>query len=87
MSQFFKKLDYVDIGRVRMDLDDAEKEHGVRLYCTQSGSWWHLQLRAHRKLADHTLSKEFMIATASLDRDTMLSLRDAINDALGEDES
>jgi len=63
------------------DLSTIDKEHCVRVYRTQSraykGGRWHLQLRGPRKTG-------FMIASASLGREDMEALRDALSAALAE---
>jgi hypothetical protein len=67
-----------------MDLDIDAKKPAIRLFCTSADSSWCLQIRAHEKLANGQQGQKFLIAGATLDRETMLSLRDAINAQLEE---
>lgn len=80
-SEFYAKVDYTDIGKVTF----VEPEDGVRLYCSSSGAWWHLQVRGMLRRADRSLSKNFIVATASLPVETMRALRDAITAQLKRD--
>jgi hypothetical protein len=57
------------------------RESAVRLYCTQSyeGGRWNLQVRASETLANGAEGQRFLIGTATLDRESMIALRDAID--------
>lgn len=67
-----------------MDLAADAKKPALRLFCTSADSGWCLQIRAHEKLASGRQGQKFLIAGATLDRETMLALRDAINTQLEE---
>jgi hypothetical protein len=69
---------------VRDRWDEGAAVGGVRLYCTQSPSFgdaarWHLQVRAQVKTKAGRPGKHFAISTASMSREALLWLRDAIN--------
>ncbi len=57
----------------------SDRDPGVRLYCTQSRSAWALQLRGSRTLSNGRAGKDFMIVTASLSKEELRGLRDAID--------
>lgn len=65
---------------------NVEHESAVRLYCEQHGDRWNLQVRAIRAAGSHYYGKgkEFIIATAPLNRDDLLALRQAIDALLTE---
>jgi hypothetical protein len=67
-----------------MDLDTDAKKPAVRLFCTSAATSWLLQIRAHETLASGRQGLKFFIAGATLDRETMRALRDAINTQLEE---
>jgi hypothetical protein len=77
-----KKLD-----RRYQDHDGSMREPGVRLYCTQSerlGSLFCLQLRAPMRLSNGSVSRDFILATASLDVEQMRQLRTMIDIQLAD---
>lgn len=65
---------------------DVEKTDAIRVYCTQSSApaCWALQVRSTMRLANGRKGADYIVATASLQREDMLALRDAINVALAE---
>lgn len=67
--------------------DTYPRTKAIRLWCVQHGSWY-LQACAPRRLGTgHIESKEgkgFLVATAALDRDTLVALRDACDVLLEE---
>lgn len=65
-------------------LPEESRDPAVRLYCTSADARWTLQVRGYRTLADGTCGREFMIAGASLDREAMVALRDAVDALLEE---
>ncbi len=92
----YKSLDFyrplpkpyqVRISKVMGCLKGAERiERAVRLYCTQYAQSWSLQVRGPEGtgLMGYTDGKRDMIANASLGKDDLIALRDAINEALAE---
>ena len=57
----------------------------IRLYCTQHASSWSLQVRGWIRLANGSQGKNFIIAAGTLDRDALVALGDAIDEALAAD--
>lgn len=80
MDHFYKKVDHAEARKV----DIADRESGVRVYCMQHGGSWALQVRTPIRLANGTEGKDYIVATASLDKQTMVELRDAIDAILEE---
>lgn len=76
--EFYRPVDFVDIRKAK----DVTPENGVRLYSTQRAVSWRLQVRGLLTLATGRESKDFVIAGASLDREALVALRDAIDEAL-----
>ena len=60
-------------------VDGVQRESGVRLYCYQADSSWEIQVRGPLKLRSGRESKDFIVATGSLEREQMVALRDAID--------
>lgn len=62
----------------------VEPERAIRLYCTHAfnGGTWELQVRAPQRLANGNLGKTFFVATATIERDDLVALQDAINTEL-----
>jgi hypothetical protein len=79
----YRALDRVDVRKVK----DVPPDSGVRLYCTQRGDGgaWCLQVRGMIRLANGQEGKDFVVASASVYREDMLALRDAIDAFLKED--
>lgn len=82
MSHFYRPIPYVDTIKANIKL--AEHERAIRLFCDQAGRMWALQVRAPITLANGREGKDFMIATAKLDREDLVALRDAIDAMLTE---
>src|SRR3990167_6813225 len=70
----------------KYDQRDGRIERAIRLYCTQFRESWSLQVRGPLGVGNFGLrdGKDDLIADASLNRDDMVALRDAINAALGD---
>lgn len=85
-SELYETLEHrrVDIRRHPHVTADAQQP-AIRLYCTRADEAWDLQIRDSLKRADGTPSKNYVIAKATLDRATMLKLRDAIDAQLERD--
>jgi hypothetical protein len=68
---------HTSIGKV----NDVERESAIRMYCSQSGTTWTLQVRGpfrhHGGHGDE--GKDFIVASASLSRADLLALRRAID--------
>jgi hypothetical protein len=81
-SELYRPIEHAEIRSVK----DVPRETAIRLYCTQSyeGGRWSLQVRAPETLANGREGMKFIIACASLDRDAMAALRDAIETQLAE---
>jgi hypothetical protein len=80
-THYYKILSDITIRKPK-DLKDASREPAIRLHCTAADATWALQIRGVEQLATGQLGKAFVIATASLDRKTMIELRDAISTSL-----
>lgn len=78
--EMYRPIDYADISAHK----DVERERAIRLYCTQHGQAWCLQVRAPEKLSNFREGKAFYIATATLLREDMIALRDVLTASLGE---
>lgn len=83
-AEFWKELDHVEIRAPHGSISDDAKKPAIRLYCTSADTSWCLQVRAQETLANGTAGKKYLIASATLDRETMLALRAAINANLEE---
>ena len=78
---FYKPVEYADAKKV----NNVERERAIRLYCTQRGYSWLLQVRAPMTLGTgNKEGKDFIVSGATLDKATMLELRDAIDAILAE---
>jgi len=68
-----------------MVVKNVEREQAIRLYCEQSGTAWLLQVRGPQRLGfGGREGKAFMVAGATLTRDDMVALREAIDALLAE---
>ena len=68
-------------------VDGVDRESGVRAYCEQTDSVWAIQVRGPMRLRSGREGKDFIVATATLEREQMVALRDAIDRFLaGEDQ-
>jgi hypothetical protein len=68
--------------RVRSNIravDGVERESAIRAYCEMSNAAWVFQVRGPMRLRNGREGKDFVVATATLERDELLALRDAIN--------
>jgi hypothetical protein len=74
----YRVLEHVDIRKCR----SVGREPAVRFYCIQRGGAWNLQVRAPITLDNGREGKDFIIATASIYREDLLALRDAIDNEL-----
>lgn len=83
-EQFYRPLKYIEATKHRPK-DMPDRERAIRLYCTQSGSRWTLQLRTPVKLDNGRDGVDFIVAGASLDRDALMALRDACDRLLADD--
>ena len=79
-QHFYRPVSRVDIRKENHP--SVERESAVRLYCYYSGVDWCLQVRAPLRRKDGSESKDFVVASAHLDVDAMLALRDAIDKQL-----
>lgn len=73
-GEFRRVIDWIRIRKV-----NVEPERILRLYCELSGGLWKLQIRGPLSLSDGSDGKAFVVATASLNRDSLVALRDACN--------
>lgn len=80
MDQFYKPIPYVQMLKVK----GVEPERAVRLYCTSHMTTWALQVRGPTRLHNGEDGKDFIVADASMSREALTELRDAINTFLGE---
>ena len=78
---FYRPLAYVSITKSDSKLDFT-REGGLCLYCTQYATSWCLQVRDTIRLANGRAGKDFIVASASLNREDLLALRVAIDEAL-----
>lgn len=67
-------------------VDGVDRESGVRAYCEQWKSAWALQVRGPMRLRNGREGKDFVVATAMLDREQMQALRDAIDRFLADED-
>lgn len=80
-NDLYHPVEYASAAKVK----DVDPERAIRLYCTQSGSTWGLQVRTPERLRTGRDGKAFIVAHATLDRSAMIALRAAINKLLKED--
>lgn len=78
-KDFFRPVSSVEIRGHDMQ---ADRESGVRAYCYMAGAAWNLQLRAPLTLRNGRPGKDFMIATATLEKPDMVALRDTLTEFL-----
>ncbi|HZJ67668.1 MAG TPA: hypothetical protein VFD36_29395 [Kofleriaceae bacterium] len=78
-ENFWRALQWVEIKRAPAWVGEDSRETGLRLYCAQADTTWNLQLRAPLRLANGKDGKDFMIATASVPKDVLIALRNAID--------
>ena len=81
VPDLYRVLDHVHVNKVKL----VPPEDAVRLYCTQHGEAWCLQVRGTMCLASGKAGADFVVASGSLYREDMVALRDAI-DAFLKDE-
>lgn len=67
-------------------VDKVERESAVRAYCEQRGSAWVLQVRGPMKLRNGREGRDFVVATANLEREQMAALRDSIDRFLADED-
>jgi len=76
--------------RARADISlvdkTVERESAVRVYCWQRGSAWSFQVRAPLTLRNGREGKDFIVATAYLEREQMQTLRDSIDRFLADED-
>jgi len=83
MAEFFRETSpYTKAIKIP---DDSPRTPGVRLFCTQRGAMWTLQVRANVELAGGRRGKDFVAAQAPMTRDDLRALRAAIDAQLEED--
>jgi hypothetical protein len=63
--------------------NDVEPERAIRLY-QASPDGWILQVRDHLLLHNRAKGKDFIVASASLAKEDLVAMRDAINALLSE---
>lgn len=93
-SSKHKSSEFRAVDHIETSLHDPVKDRwepgcadgGVRLYCTQAGSRWHLQVRAQVKTRTGTRGKKFAVGTASMSREDLAWLRQLIDEKLSEDQ-
>lgn len=86
VEQFYRPIEYIRTFKTK---DADSRERAIRLYCTQSGESWTLQIRSPMSLGSSGYgpeSKDFIIAGAPLGLADMRALRDAIDAHLLEAE-
>mgnify|MGYP001590973320 CR=1 FL=1 len=66
---------------IRVNTNDHPIQRGIRLYCSQFGSAWELQLHSPMGLGSHGAGngKRSINVDATLTREDMIALRNAIN--------
>jgi hypothetical protein len=78
-TDFYQPVKYGSITKVK----DVPRVRAIRLYCEQAGGSWGLQIRAPLNLQNRKEGKDFIVAHATLHREDLEALRDAINEHLG----
>lgn len=84
----FRKIDDAQTSLhdpIRDRWDPGSDDGGVRLYCTQHGTRWSLQVRAQVQTKSGVRGKRFAVGTAPMSRDELKWLRDLIDQKLEED--
>mgnify|MGYP001614930810 CR=1 FL=1 len=88
MNEFYRPLtgSYPRIRVSKYDQRDGRIERAIRLYSTQYAQAWSLQIRSPIGIGTFGMTdgKDDVIANASLHREDMIALRDAINEALAD---
>jgi hypothetical protein len=85
LSARVKDLDREMSGSEVIRIEETGEFPRIRLYCSQSGVTWNLQIRANLRLKSrYGVAKGFYIATAPLSEDDMRALRDKIDAYLDE---
>lgn len=82
VEEFYRKIGYLRIAKT--DLKNVER--GVRLYCEMFRASWLLQIRGPLGIGPLGMrdSKQGIIASAHLNREELVALRDSINAHLAE---
>lgn len=84
-THLFRLVRWVEAVKHRHDLAEEHKQRAIRMYCESHGHSWILQVRAPVKLGSTGQDgKDFIVASAHLDRDDLVALRDACNALLEE---
>jgi hypothetical protein len=84
VEDFYRPIEHI---RTFKSQDSDSRERAIRLYCTQVGGSWALQVRSPMSLGSGGYGREgkdFIIAGATLGLDDMRALRDAIDAFLTE---
>jgi hypothetical protein len=80
LKEFFRAVEWATAEKVNY----ADRERGVRLYRYQrSPDDWLLQVRTPMRLRNGEDGRDFIVASAHLDREQLTELRDAIDEFLG----
>lgn len=80
MDDFYKCVEHADARKI----NDVGRERAIRMYSTQRGESWALQVRAPMVLANGAEGRDFIVAHASLDEPTLRALHAAIGAHLKE---
>lgn len=80
VQQLYEILHRTNIRRV----PNADHAPALRLYCESADQTWNLQVRGALVRADGSDGKDFVVATAPLNREQMLALRKSIDEHLEE---
>ncbi|MFA4971482.1 MAG: hypothetical protein WC683_02635 [bacterium] len=80
-DEFYRPINYAEVASNR----DAQREKAIRLYSTQHGAAWNLQIRSPLTKSNGQDGAVFMIATASLNRAEMMALAEAIDGFLTDE--
>lgn len=75
---FYRLVQCIHIKKVRK----VPCERAIRLYCESFNLSWNLQIRSPISISHGKVGKDFIVATATLTREEMEALRDAINESL-----
>lgn len=65
-------------------VNNVDRESAVRAYCEQWESCWAVQVRGPVLLSNGREGKDFIVATAMLERKQMVALRDSIDRFLAD---
>jgi hypothetical protein len=80
VEQLYEVLPRTEIRRAL----HANHEPALRLYCENADQTWNLQVRGVLLRADGSAGRDFVVATAPLNREQMLALRKSIDEHLEE---